>query len=191
MIGDNWNNEQKRRLRAMRIDPVRSPPKRLKTMIDYFGTPGVFLYDVTEGDEPFHVSKSLGTKIRNFVADGALDWVLGEDVTKHDQGVDVEWQSWLMSHAAQFSEAVDIYKQDLGVQIQTAEIHQGLRATFMPPRLPYGPLQRPFIEAVFRSDSELEYLRREFESALKTKSLVGARELSEKIELRLLDRIAI
>ena len=160
-------------------------------MIDYFRTPGVFLYDVTEGDEPFHVSKSLGTKIRNFVADGALDWVMDETPGRPKRGDDSEWRSMLLSHVTEFSLAVDAYKQDLGIRIQTSEIHQGLRVGFMPAKVPYGPSHRPFVESIFSRDEKLEELRRKFESALKTEDLAGARELSEEIGLDLFDRIAI
>ncbi len=79
MVGETWTNDEKKRLRVMTIDPVRCPPSRLKSMISYFRTPGVSLWAVTYGSGPFHVSKDLGTKIRDFVADGALDWVMANN----------------------------------------------------------------------------------------------------------------
>ena len=79
MVGKIWTTDQAGRLRALTIDPVQSTPDRLKEMIDYFRTPGVTLWAVTEGKGPFHVSKSLGTKIRDLAADGALDWVMDEN----------------------------------------------------------------------------------------------------------------
>ncbi len=32
MVGENWTSEEMRRLKKNRIDPVRSPPERLKSM---------------------------------------------------------------------------------------------------------------------------------------------------------------
>ena len=125
------------------------------------------------------------------MAAGALDWVLEETPGKPKRNYDSEWRSMLLFHATQFAEAVDAYRQDLGVQIQTSEIHQGLRVGFMPAKVPYGPSHRPFVESIFSRDEKLEELRRKFESALKTEDLAGARELSEKIGWDLFDRIAI
>ena len=97
----------------------------------------------------------------------------------------------MLSHAGQFSVAVEANRQDLVVQIQTREIRLGLRAGFMPAKIPYGPSHRPFVESVFIRNAELGKLRREFESALKAEDIVGARALSEKIGSKLGDRIAV
>ena len=48
-----------------------------------------------------------------------------------------------------------------------------------------------FVESVVSREPKLEDLRREFESALKAKDLVGAQKLSEKIRSELVNRIAI
>ena len=66
-----------------------------------------------------------------------------------EQGYDTVWRGLLLSHLAEFSQSIDAYQQDLGRQIQTAEIHLGLRAGFMPPKVPYRPLHWPFIESIF------------------------------------------
>ena len=191
MIGENWDNEQKRRLKEMRIDPVRSPPGRLKTMIDYFRKPGVSLWAVTVGDVPFHVSKELGTKIRDYQADGKLDWLSDESTNRPDPGFATEWRGWLLANASEFSQSVDVYREDLGCQIQTAEIHLGLRAGYMRPKVRYGPSHRPFIESIFSRDLELAETRKEFELALGKGAIAEARKLSKKIGVELASRIAI
>ena len=86
---------------------------------------------------------------------------------------------------------MDAYGQDLGVQIQSAEIHLGLRAGFMPEKVRYGASHRPFVGSVFSGDPDLEELRREFELALNKEDSAEARELSEKIGSELVNRTAI
>ena len=78
MSGETWTNEQAKRLWAMSISPVRSSPERIKGMINYFRTPGSSVFAITEGDAPVHASKPLARKIRDYVLDGSLDWVLAE-----------------------------------------------------------------------------------------------------------------
>ena len=84
MVGDYWTKEQKNILMELHIDPLISSPERLKTMVNYFRTPDASLWAVTEGQGPFHVSKSLGMKVRGHVDEGALDWLMDEttDLTK-------------------------------------------------------------------------------------------------------------
>ena len=191
MSGETWTNEQAKRLWAMSISPVRSSPERIKGMINYFRTPGSSVFAITEGDAPVHASKPLARKIRDYVLDGSPDWVLAETSDQPDRGYDSEWRSMLISNAAEFSQAVDAYRQDLAVQIQSSEISLGLRAGFRPAKVTYGPSHRPFVECVFSRDSELAGLRSGFESALKSEDLVGAQELSENIGMELVNRIAI
>ena len=191
MVGEYWTGEEKRKLKAMTIRSVKTSPKRLKEMIEYFRTPGATLWAVTEGDGPFHVSKWLGRKIRNFVDDGALDWVMGETPSRSTGDFDAEWRGWQLSHAGEFSEAVSAYGGDLNNQIQSCEIHLRLRASFMPPKVAYGPEHQPFVESIFRRDLELDEVRRQFESALKKGEITEATNLSKEIGLGLTSRIAI
>ena len=191
MVGEYWTGEEKRKLKAMTISHVITSPKRLKEMIEYFRTPGASLWAVTEGDGPFHVSKELGRKIRNYVDDDALDWVMGETPSRSTENFDAEWQGWRLFHAAEFSEAVSAYRGQLNNQIQTCEIHLGLRATFMPPKVAYGPKHQPFVESIFRRDPVLGEVRRKFESALNKGEVTDAKALGEKIEIDLISRIAV
>ena len=191
MSGETWTNDEVNKLWAMTISPVRSSPEKIKAMIDHFKTPKASIHAITGGAGALNVSRTFARKIRNFVADGDLNWVMDETPGRPKRGDDSEWRGILLSHATKFSLAVDAYKQDLGIRIPTSEIHQGLRVGFMPAKVPYGPSHRPFVESIFSRDEKLEELRRKFESALKTEDLAGARELSEEIGLDLFDRIAI
>jgi len=191
MSGETWTNEQAKRLWAMSISPVRSSPEKIKVMIDHFKTPEASIHAITDGGGPLAVSKPFARKIRKLVADGDLDWVTDEAPGRPKRGDDSEWRGMLLSHVTEFSLAVDAYKQDLGIRIQTSEIHQRLRSGVRPAKVPYGPSHRPFIESIFSRSADLEDLRREFESTLKTADLAGAKELSEKIGSELVDRIAI
>ncbi len=113
MIGENWTNEQKRRLKEMHFDPVRNPPERLKAMVKYFRTPGASLFAITDGDGPLHATKKLARKVRDYQAEGALDWVMDETSGRPSRRYDAEWRDWLLSHAAEFSQAVDAYREEL------------------------------------------------------------------------------
>jgi len=178
MVCENWTSEEKRRLKKIRIDPVRSPPERLKTLIEYFRTPGASLWAVTEGEDgPFHVSKELGRKIRDLLAKGDLDWVMDETPRQSAQQFNKEWRGLLLLNAVDFSKAVSAYQEELGAQIKATAVHLRLLSGYMPPKVPYGPSHRPFVESVFNRDPELAGVRREFDSALKTGDLDLAREL--------------
>lgn len=137
------------------------------------------------------MSKSLGTKIRDYVADGDLDWVMNETEKTTDKQFDEEWRAWLLSHALEFSDAVEVYGEDLDRQVQRTEIHLGLRASYMPPKVPYGPSHQPFIESIFSRDPELLKVRRTFESALNEGEIAEARGLSGLVGDALVNRIAI
>ncbi len=192
MIDENWTSEEKRRLRKISIDPVRSPPERLKSMIEYFRRPGASLWAVTDGEDgPFKASKEFGRKIRDLLAKGELDWVMDETPRQSAQEFNKEWRGLLLSNAVDFSKAVSAYQEELGAQIKATAVHLRLLSGYMPPKVPYGPSHHPFVESVFNRDPDLADVRREFESALKTGDLDLARELSEKIGLGLVSRTAV
>ncbi len=194
MVSGYWTKEQKIILKKLHIDPLISSPERLKTMVNYFRTPGATLWAVTEGHGPFHVSKSLGMKVREYADDDALDWVMEETSDSSKSRFDAEWRQWLLSKPVEFSQAVDAYRQKLGLQIQATEFHLGLRKGFeprRPPRVRYGPAHHPFVESIFNRDQELTGLRVEFKSAIGKNDISRAKILSEKICEGLLGRIAI
>ena len=193
MVGEFWTKEEKLRLKEMRIDPVTSSPESLKKMVTYFRTPGSSLWAVTKGAGPFHVSKSLGRKIRDYQAEGALGWLMDE-TTSSNQWFGPAWRGWLRSKPAEFSQAVDAYLQELGLQIQTAKIHLKLRSTFeprRPPRVRYGPMHHPFVESIFTRDPELANIRVEFKSAIGKNDISRAMILSKRLGEGLVGRIAI
>ncbi len=194
MVGEYWTKDEKLRLKEMHIDPVRSSPERLKEMVGYFRTPDSSLWAITEGHGPLKVSKSLGTKIRDYSEEGALDWLMDESSGSTDQWFDPDWRCWLLSKPVEFSQAVDAYRQELGLQTQTAEIHLGLRNTFeprRPPKVRYGPMHHPFVESIFSRDQELTNIRAEFKSAIDKDEIFPAMILSGKIVEGLVGRIAI
>jgi len=194
MVGEYWTTEQKLRLKAMHIDPVASSPERLKEMVNYFRKPGSSLWAVTEGDGPFHVSKSLGKKVRDDQAEGALDWLMDENPDSTNQWFDPDWRALLRLKPVEFSQAVDAYLRELDIQIQTTEIHLKLRSSFKPQRPPgvrYGPIHHLFVESIFKRDLELTNIRAEFKSAIGDNDISRAKLLSEKICEELLTRIAI
>ena len=124
MVRDYWTREEKLKLKELHIDPVSNSPERLKELVNYFRTPDSSLWAITEGHGPLHVSKSLGRKIRDYQAEGALDWLMDE-TPGSNQWFDPAWRGWLRSNPAEFSQAVDAYLQELGGQVLSAEIHLG------------------------------------------------------------------
>ena len=96
MVGEYWTKDEKLRLKELHIDPVRSSPERLKTMVHYFRTPDASLWAIVEGNGPLKVSKSLGTKIRDYVEEGALDWLMDETPGPANEQFDLEWRSLLL-----------------------------------------------------------------------------------------------
>ena len=194
MVGEYWTTEQKIRLKEMNIDPVASSPERLKEMVNYFRKPGSSLWAVTEGDGPFHVSKSLGKKVRDDQAEGALDWLMDENPDSTKQWFDPDWRALLRLKPVEFSQAVDAYLRELDLQIQTTEIHLKRRSSFKPqrpPRVRYGPMHHPFVESIFNRDQKLTKSRSEFKSAIGKNDISRAKFLSEKIREELIGRIAI
>ena len=91
----------------MSICSVRNSPKRLKDLVNYFRTPGASLFAISEGNGPLHVSKSLGSKIRNYQSEGELEWLFDECTDRPDQGYDTEWRNWMLANASEFSKSVD------------------------------------------------------------------------------------
>ena len=182
MVGDYWTKEQKMTLKELHIDPLISSPERLKEMVNYFQTPNASLWAITEGGGPFHVSKSLGRKIRGYADEGALDWLMDE-TTGSSQWFDPTWRGWLRSKPAEFSQAVDAYLQELGLQIQTANIHLKLRSTFeprRPPRVRYGPMHHPFVESIFTRDPELENIRAEFKISHREERHIQGKDIEQE-----------
>ena len=191
MSGEYWSNEDKLRLKKLHIDPVRSPPERLKEMVNYFRKPGASVFAITEGDGPLQVSKSLARKVRDYQAEGALDWVMGQKPGRSDQQFNSEWREWLLSNSAEFAQAVEAYGQELSRQIRSAEIHLGLRATFTPSRVRYGPKHQPFIESIFSRDPDLADVKKALESAISQGDIDTAKMLSKKVGEGLASRISI
>lgn len=191
MTGETWTDEQKRMLRDIHICPVRNPPGKLKKMVDHFRKPGASVFAITEGNGPLNVSTHLARKVRDCEAKGSLDWMLDETTGRIDQRYDAEWRNWLLSHAAEFSLAVEAYMQKLARQVQSAEIHLGLRSGAMAPKISYGPLHRPYVESIFSRDLLLSDVRRKFESALGEGDVDAAGELRVRIGAALVSRIAI
>lgn len=191
MAGENWTSEEKRKLKAMTISPIKSSPKRLKEIVEYFQTPGASLWAVTEGPGPLHMSKSLGTKVRDYVDSGDLDWVMDETPGHPLKWFDSEWRQWLLSRPEEFSRAVEVFKEELGLQIQLTEVHLGLRAGCMSPKVAYGPSQRPYIESIFRRDPDLAEGRRKFDLSLVKGHIAEARTMSAFLGEALDDRVAV
>lgn len=194
MAREYWMKEELLRLKELHIDPVRSSPERLRQMVNYFRMPDSPLWKVTEGNGPLKVSKSLGSKVRDCGADGTLDWLMDETLSPTSKGFDLEWRSWLLSNTENFSQAVDVYLQELSLQIQTAEIHLGLRVTFEPrrrPRTRYGPTHRTFVESIFDRDQELSDRRDDFKAAIGERAIAKAKGLRETIGKGLVSRISV
>ena len=65
MDGMTWNTEEVKKLRRLRLDPIRNTPDRLRSLVEHFLKPGASVFAVTEGDGPVRVSKTLARKVRD------------------------------------------------------------------------------------------------------------------------------
>ncbi len=72
MDGMTWNSEEVKELRRLRLDPIRNPPDRLRSLVEHFLKPGASVFAVTEGDGPVRVSKTLARKVRDLTTKGGL-----------------------------------------------------------------------------------------------------------------------
>ena len=49
MDGMTWNTEEVKKLRRLRLDPIRNTPDRLRSLVEHFLKPGASVFAVTEG----------------------------------------------------------------------------------------------------------------------------------------------
>ena len=182
MDGMIWNTEEVKKLRRLRLDPIRNTPDRLRSLVEHFLKPGVSVFAVTEGDGPVRVSKTLARKVRDLTSKGEMGWVL-EDRPR-EEGVDPFGQPWatlLWRYLREFAAAVAAYQGELEFEVQAEEIASGDRATFTRYANRYGPDHKPFVEAIFNRDAGLRDLRRGHRVALDSGDTATARLISQQI----------
>jgi hypothetical protein len=182
MDGRTWTQEEVRRLKKLRLDPIRSPPDKLRSLVEHFLKPGASVFAVTEGDGPVRVSKNLARKVRDLTSKGALGWVV-EDRPR-EEGDDPFGQPWvtlLWSYPKEFAAAVAAYQAELEFEVQAKEIADEDRVTFTHQATRYGPDHKPFVEAIFNRDAGLRGLRRSHRAALESDDVATARSISIQI----------
>lgn len=72
-----WAEHEAKKLRALRLAPVRNPRPQLRHLITYFKNGGSLRAAFEDGHEL--VSKGRATKIRDSTLSGELDWVLQDE----------------------------------------------------------------------------------------------------------------
>jgi hypothetical protein len=182
MDGMTWNSEEVKKLRRLRLDPIRNTPDRLRSLVEHFLKSGASVFAVTEGKCPVRVSKTLARKVRDLTLEGALGWVV-EDRPR-EEGDDPFGQPWatlLWSYPKEFAAAVAAYQAELEFEVQAKEIADGDRVTFTRQATRYGPDHKPFVEAIFNRDAGLRDLRRGHRAALDSGDVETARSISIQI----------
>ena len=182
MDGMTWNSEEVKELRRLRLDPIRNPPDRLRSLVEHFLKPGASVFAVTEGNGPVRVSKVLARKVRDLTLKGDMGWVL-EDRPR-ENGDDPFGQPWailLWRYPKEFAAAVAAYQGELEFEVQAKEIASGDRATFTRQATRYGPDHKPFVEAIFSRDARLRDLRRGHHAALDSDDVATARSIGIQI----------
>ncbi len=182
MDGMTWNTEEVKKLRRLRLDPIRNTPDRLRSLVEHFLKPGASVFAVTEGDGPVRVSKTLARKVRDLTSKGEMGWVL--EARPREEGDDPFGQPWvtlLWSYPKEFAAAVAAYQAELEFEIQAKEIADGDRVTFTRQATRYGPDHKPFVEAIFNRDARLRDLRRGHRAALDSGDVETARSISIQI----------
>ena len=182
MDGMIWNTEEVKKLRRLRLDPIRNTPDRLRSLVEHFLKPGASVFAVTEGDGPVRVSKTLARKVRDLTLKGALGWVVEDRPRKEgDDPFGQPWATLLWRYPAEFAAAVAAYQGELEFEVQAKEIASGNRATFTRQATRYGPSHRPFVEAIFNRDAKLRDLRRCHRAALDSGEAATARSIGIQI----------
>ena len=182
MDGMIWNTEEVKKLRRLRLDPIRNTPDRLRSLVEHFLKPGASVFAVTEGDGPVRVSKTLARKVRDLTSKGEMGWVVEDRLLK--EGEDPFGQPWvtlLWSYPKEFAAAVAAYQAELEFEIQAKEIADGDRVTFTRQATRYGPDHKPFVEAIFNRDAGLRDLRRGHRAALDSDDVATARSIGMQI----------
>ena len=182
MDGMTWNTEEVKKLRRLRLDPIRNTPDRLRSLVEHFLKPGASVFAVTEGDGPVRVSKTLARKVRDLTSKGALGWVV--EARPREEGDDPFGQPWatlLWRYPKEFAAAIAAYQSELEFEVQVKEIASGDRATFTRQATRYGPDHRPFVEAIFNRDAGLRDLRRSHHVALDSDDVATARSIGIQI----------
>jgi len=182
MDGMTWNSEEVKELRRLRLDPIRNPPDRLRSLVEHFLKPGASVFAVTEGNGPVRVSKALARKVRDMTLEGALGWVVEDGPRKEgDDPFGQPWATLLWRYPGEFAAAVAAYQGELEFEIQAKEIAGGNRATFTRQATRYGPDHKPFVEAIFSRDARLRDLRRGHHAALDSDDVATARLIGIQI----------
>ncbi len=188
MDGMTWNSEEVKELRRLRLDPIRNPPDRLRSLVEHFLKPGASVFAVTEGDGPVRVSKALARKVRDLTLKGDLGWAVKDGLRKEgDDPFGEPWATLLWRYPAEFAAAVAAYQGELEFEVQSKEIANGNRATFTRQATRYGPDHKPFVEAIFNRDAKLRDLRRGHRAALDSGDVATGRLIGRQIA-ELLDR---
>jgi hypothetical protein len=182
MDGMTWNSEEVKELRRLRLDPIRNPPDRLRSLVEHFLKPGASVFAVTEGNGPVRVSKALARKVRDMTLEGALGWVVEDGLRKEgDDPFGQPWATLLWRYPKEFAAAVAAYQGELEFEVQTKEIASGNRATFTRQATRYGPDHRPFVGAIFNRDAGLRDLRRGYRAVIDSGDTATARLISIQI----------
>ncbi|MEK7682364.1 MAG: hypothetical protein AAB369_05990, partial [Chloroflexota bacterium] len=79
MTSSPWTSQEQKRLRHLRLDPLRTSRERLTALVRHF-MKGNGIWTVSEGPKgALQVSRGLARKVRDLVRNGELDWVLGQE----------------------------------------------------------------------------------------------------------------
>ena len=188
MDGMTWTREEIRELKKLRLDHIRNTPAGHRLLVAHFLKPEASIFEVTEGDGPVRVSKTLARKVRDLTLGGTLDWVVGDGPRKEKSNPLAEpWTTLLWRYPGEFASAVAAYQGEREFEVHAKEISSGDRATFTRQATRYGPGHRPFVEAIFNRDAGLRDLRRGHRAALDSGDVATARLVGLQIA-ELLDR---
>ena len=182
MDGITWNSEEVKELRRLRLDPIRNPPDRLRSLVEHFLKPGAPVFAATEGNGPVRVSKALVRKVRDLTSKGEMGWVLEDRLLKEgEDSFGQPWATLLWRYPKEFAAAVAAYKGELEFEVQAKEIAGGDRVVFTRQATGYGPDHKPFVEAIFNRDARLRDLRRGHRTAIDSDDAATARLISIQI----------
>ena len=102
-----WSEEEKVRLKALRLDPARRDREELTSLASHFKSGGS-TYSVTDTGKPMSASQGLARKIKALTDNGALDWVLDTREPSRGNSVSAAYGSTLHQLAAAIREQLTV-----------------------------------------------------------------------------------
>ena len=100
-------------------------------------------------------------------------------------------ENWISDNLGEAAKAIHSYGEDLRVQIQMAKIHRDHGGGLMPPKVPFGLVEKTIIESIIGRDNRLISMEEAFSQAVNDVDLQRAERLRAELFEELKERLHI